>query len=43
MKRKVIALALVIAAFVSVSSGCYVEGGYGYHYHHHHHWDRDGY
>jgi hypothetical protein len=42
MKRKVIAFALVIAAFVSVTSGCYVEGRYGYRYHHYHHWDRDG-
>jgi hypothetical protein len=38
MKRKVIAFALVIAAFVSVSSGCYVGYGYGYRYHHYHRW-----
>jgi hypothetical protein len=33
MKRKVIAFALVIAAFTAVSSGCVV--GYGYPPHHH--------
>ncbi|HZY39401.1 MAG TPA: hypothetical protein VFE53_22250 [Mucilaginibacter sp.] len=43
MKRKVIAFALIIAAFVTVTSGCYVEGGYGYRYHHYHHWDHDRY
>jgi len=33
MKKKSIVFALIIAAFVSVTSGCYV--GYGYPRHHH--------
>ncbi|MFI5137518.1 MAG: hypothetical protein ACHQIM_06800 [Sphingobacteriales bacterium] len=38
MKKRFFAFALIIAAFVSVTSGCYV--GYGYEHHHHNH-DRD--
>jgi hypothetical protein len=38
MKKKSVVFALIIAAFVSVTSGCYVEGGYGYRYHHYHHY-----
>ncbi|BAU52837.1 hypothetical protein [Mucilaginibacter gotjawali] len=41
MKKRFFAFALIIAAFVSVTSGCYVEGGGGYRYHHYHRWDRD--
>lgn len=33
MKRKYFAFALIIAAMISVTSGCYV--GYGYPHHHH--------
>ncbi|MDF2434153.1 MAG: hypothetical protein JWP44_3784 [Mucilaginibacter sp.] len=35
MKKRIIGLALIIASFVSITSGCYV--GYGYH----RHYDRD--
>jgi len=38
MKKKVVAFALIIAAFVSVTSGCYVGYGYGGGYHHYHHY-----
>jgi hypothetical protein len=42
MKRKFFAFALIIAAFVSITSGCYVEGGgYGYHHPYHRWHDRD--
>ncbi|WP_309332427.1 hypothetical protein [Mucilaginibacter sp.] len=41
MKKRFFAFALIIAAFVSVTSGCYVEGGGGYRYHHEHHWEHD--
>ena len=35
MKKKHFAIALILAAFVSVTSGCYVGYGYGHpHYHH---------
>lgn len=34
MKKRIIGIAFVIAAFISVTSGCYV--GYGYRHHHHH-------
>lgn len=37
MKKRNFAFALIIAAFVSISSGCYVGYGYGHRYHH----DRD--
>ncbi|WP_159440721.1 hypothetical protein [Mucilaginibacter sp. OK098] len=40
MKKKFVAFALLISAIVSVTSGCYVEGGYGGH---HHHYYRHGY
>jgi hypothetical protein len=33
MKTKNIAFALIIAAFVSVTSGCYVGYGYGHPHH----------
>ena len=38
MKKKFFAFALIIAAFVSVTSGCYVGYDYPHRYHHH---DRD--
>jgi hypothetical protein len=35
MKKRIVALALIIAAaVVSVTSGCYVGYGYGHPYHH---------
>ncbi|HEY8780278.1 MAG TPA: hypothetical protein VIM16_01580 [Mucilaginibacter sp.] len=37
MKKRFFAFALIIAAFVSVTSGCYVGYGYEHRYHH----DRD--
>jgi hypothetical protein len=37
MKRKTIGFALIIAAFVSVTSGCYVGYGYPHRYHHYYH------
>jgi hypothetical protein len=37
MKKKFVAFALIITAFVSVTSGCYV----GYDYPHRYHHDRD--
>ena len=39
MKKKFVAFALIIAAFVSVTSGCYVGYDYPHRYHHYH--DRD--
>ncbi|WP_428329904.1 hypothetical protein [Mucilaginibacter sp.] len=39
MKKKFVGFALIIAAFVSITSGCYVEGG-GYHHYHHDHYYR---
>jgi len=41
MKRKFVAFALIIAAFVSVTSGCYVGYGYGGQGRYHHHRDHD--
>lgn len=38
MKTRTVAFALIIAAFVSLTSGCYV--GYGYHHGYHHDHDR---
>jgi len=38
MKKRFIGLALIIAAFVSVTSGCYV--GVGYHPYRYHYHDR---
>jgi hypothetical protein len=38
MKKKIVAFAFIIAAFMSVTSGCYVGYGYG---HHRHGYDRD--
>ncbi|WP_258141176.1 hypothetical protein [Mucilaginibacter phenanthrenivorans] len=39
MKKTFVAFALLISAIVTLSTGCYVEGGGGYHhgYHHHYH------
>ncbi|MGZ3753962.1 MAG: hypothetical protein ACXVAY_20985 [Mucilaginibacter sp.] len=39
MKTRYVAFTLIIAAFVSLTSGCYV--GYGYHHGYHH--DHDHY
>jgi hypothetical protein len=37
MKKRFVAYAFLIAAVVSVTSGCVVrEGGYGYHHRYHH-------
>jgi len=41
MKRKFVAFALIIAAFVSVTSGCYVGYGYDGQGRYHHHRDHD--
>jgi hypothetical protein len=44
MKRKIIGFALVIAAFVSITSGCFVRGGGHAHDYTHHdgdHHDHD--
>ncbi|WP_255485145.1 hypothetical protein HDF18_23170 [Mucilaginibacter sp. X5P1] len=35
MKRRFFGYALIIAAFVSVTSGCYVGYGYGHPHHYH--------
>jgi hypothetical protein len=34
MKKKIVGFALIIAAFMSVTTGCFVRGGYGHHHHH---------
>ncbi|MDB4901709.1 MAG: hypothetical protein JWQ63_990 [Mucilaginibacter sp.] len=36
MKRKFVVFALIISAFVSVTSGCIVREGYDHPYHHDH-------
>lgn len=41
MKRKYVAFALIIAAFVSVTSGCYVEYEHPHYYHRYHEYHRD--
>ncbi len=41
MKKKFVAFALIIAAFVSVTSGCIVREGYYHHDRDDHHRDRD--
>ncbi|MDB5010016.1 MAG: hypothetical protein JWQ06_805 [Mucilaginibacter sp.] len=41
MKRKFFAFALLIAAFVSVTSGCYVGYGYPHRYHHDRYYNHD--
>jgi hypothetical protein len=35
MKKRFFGFALLIVAFVSVTSGCYVESGYGHPHHYH--------
>jgi hypothetical protein len=35
MKKKLLGLVFVIAAFVSITSGCFVRGGHGHDYTHH--------
>jgi hypothetical protein len=35
MKKKFIGFALIIAAFVSVTSGCFVNHGYRHDHHYH--------
>ena len=34
MKKKIVGFALIIAAFMSITSGCVVREGYGHPYHH---------
>ncbi|ASU36212.1 hypothetical protein [Mucilaginibacter xinganensis] len=41
MKKRFVAFALLVSAIVSVTSGCYVEGGYGGHPHRYHHYRHD--
>jgi len=33
MKKKIVGFALIIAAFMSVTTGCIVRDGYGHHHH----------